>query len=439
MSPASLSLLLRTHKRTRKNKRSLNAPKRKDMLMGARVILHCDCNSFFASVETVLNPAYKNVPMAVCGSEENRHGIVLAKNELAKKYNIKTAETVYSAKKKCPNLVIAPPHHEEYVKFSKRVNEIYARYTDMVEPFGIDESWLDVTASQRLFGTGIEIAERIRREVKEEIGITVSIGVSFNKVFAKLGSDYKKPDAITVITEENFRQIVFPLPASDLLFVGRKTAEELSRMNIRTIGELANTSTEMLNRRFGKMGEQLHKYSNGMDDSPVAKEREDAKSVGSGFTFKHDLVNFEECKIGIDYLADDIGRRLRKHKMKCETVQLSIKDEFLTVLQRQRPINPPTDIARAISDTAYEILVQEWPKGKPIRMLTVTAVNLVHTDTYAEQIDLFGEEEYNDRKKSKKREETIDEIRKKYGASSIVQGSIMNTDIGIYSPKNKGK
>lgn len=407
--------------------------------MGGRVILHCDCNSFFASVETVLNPAYKNVPMAVCGSEEDRHGIVLAKNELAKRYGIQTAETVWSAKRKCPGLVIASPHHEEYIKFSHRVNEIYSRYTDMIEPFGIDESWLDVTASKKLFGTGEQIAERIRQEVKEEIGITVSIGVSFNKVFAKLGSDYKKPDAITLISEDNFRQIVFPLPASDLLFVGKKTAEQLKNMGIHTIGELAATSAELLCHRFGKMGEMLYKYSNGLDDSPVSIEREDVKSVGSGFTFKHDLTDPEECRVGIEYLADDIGRRLRKSGMKCETVQLSIKDEFLSVLQRQRPITPPTDIARAIADTAFSILLDEWQKGKPIRMLTITAANLVHSDTFAEQIDIFGEENFREREKSKKREETIDEIRKKYGASSIVQGSIMNSDMGIYSPKNRGR
>ena len=186
----------------------------------SRVILHCDCNSFFASVETVLNPAYRDVPMAVCGSVEARHGIVLAKNEQAKKYGIQTAETVYSAKRKCPGLVIAEPHRDEYLKFSRRVNEIYARYTDQIEPFGIDESWLDVTASRRFFGTGEEIANKIREDVKREIGITVSVGVSFNKVFAKLGSDYKKPDAVTVISEENFKDIVYPLPVSDLLFFG---------------------------------------------------------------------------------------------------------------------------------------------------------------------------------------------------------------------------
>ena len=258
-------------------------------------------------------------------------------------------------------------------------------------------------------------------------------------MFAKLGSDYKKPDAITVINKENFRQIVFPLPASDLLFVGKKTGEQLSSMGVKTVGQLAALSPEMLTRRFGKMGVMLYKYANGLDDSPVSSEREDAKSIGSGMTFRHDLTDFEECRVGIEYLADDVARRLRKKGMKCETVQLTIKDEFLSVLQRQKPQNPPSDIARKIADTAFELLLEEWPKGKPIRMLTVTAANLVNAETYAEQIDLFGEEEFKEREKSKKREETIDEIRKKYGASSIVQGSIMNSDMGIYSPKNRGR
>jgi DNA polymerase-4 len=400
--------------------------------MDGRVILHCDCNSFFASVEAALNPEYRGVPMAVCGSEEDRHGIVLAKNELAKKYGIQTAETVYSARRKCPGLVIAKPHHEEYVKFSRRVNEIYARYTDMIEPFGIDESWLDVTASKKLFGGGVEIAERIRQEVKREIGITVSIGVSFNKVFAKLGSDYKKPDAITVISEDNFREIVFPLPASDLLFVGKKTAEQLKLIGVRTIGELAGLSESFLTKKFGKMGEQLYKYSNGLDDSPVSSGRDEAKSVGSGFTFRHDLISREECRVGIEYLADDIGRRLRKMGMKCETVQLSIKDEYLRVVQRQRPQLPPTDISRLIANTAYEILLDEWSESKPIRMLTVTATNLVHSDSFAEQIDLFGEEDYKEREKSKKKEETVDKIRQKHGSASILQGSVMSSDIGIF-------
>lgn len=401
--------------------------------MSDRVILHCDCNSFFASVETVLHPEYRDVPMAVCGSQEDRHGIVLAKNELAKKYGVKTAETVVSAKRKCPSLVIAPPHHKEYVKYSRLVNEIYARYTDLIEPFGIDESWLDVTASRKLFGTGYDIAERIRADVKRELDITVSIGVSFNKVFAKLGSDYKKPDAVTVIDKSNYKEIAYPLPVSDLLFVGKRTEEGLLRMGIRTIGELAECSEDILKMRFGKAGEQLYKYSNGLDDSPVQTEREDAKSVGSGFTFRHNLTSKDEWKIGIEYLADDVATRLRRINMKCSTVQITIKDEYLRSVQRQKPQNPPSDLAREIADTAYKILDSEWSVYKPIRMLTVTATGLVRDGMFMEQLDLFFENSGNKkREKSKKREEIVDKIRQKYGNTSILNGAIINTDLGIY-------
>lgn len=408
--------------------------------MTERVILHCDCNSFFASVETALHPEYAGVPMAVCGSTEDRHGIVLAKNELAKKYGIKTAETVYSAKKKCPELVIASPHYDKYSEYSAMVNAIYAKYTDMIEPFGIDESWLDVTASQKLFGTGEEIAELIRREVKETIGITVSIGVSFNKVFAKLGSDYKKPDAITVIDRKNFRDIVFPLPVGDLLFIGKKTEIALASMGVKTIGDLADASPELLRMRLGKAGEMIYHYARGEDESPVSVVREDAKSVGNGFTFRHDLVKKEECRVGIEFLAEEIGRRLRAEGMKCATVQLTLKDEYLRSIQRQRSIRPPTDISREIAALAYEVLLDEWSEGKPIRMITVTATNLVRSDMSFEQIDMFAQENSVVRDKSKKREETVDKIRQKYGKTSILTGSVMNSDIGVFdfdTEKNK--
>ncbi len=404
----------------------------------SRVILHCDCNSFFASVETVLNPEYKNVPMAVCGSQSDRHGIVLAKNELAKKYNIATAETVYSAKKKCPGLVIAKPHYDEYTKFSKMANAIYAKYTDVIEPFGIDESWLDVSASQKLFGSGLEIAESIRREVKESLGITVSVGVSFNKVFAKLGSDYKKPDAVTVIDQTNFKDIVFPLPVSDLLFVGKKTERALMTMGIRTIGELAATSREMLNLRFGKMGQMLYKYANGLDDSPVAASAEDAKSISNGFTFRHDLVGRDDCRVGIEYLSEEIGRRLRENGQICSTVVLTIKDEYLRSIQRQKPQNPPTDISSEIAKTAYEILIEGWSSEKPVRMITVAATNLLRRDMLVDQISFFDNTGKTLREKSKKRETAVDKIRQKYGSDAILRGAVIDSDIGIYdSKKNK--
>lgn len=407
--------------------------------MESRVILHCDCNSFFASVETALNPSYSDVPMAVCGNVENRHGIILAKNELAKKYGIKTAETVHSAKKKCPNLVLAAPHYNEYVKYSERANEIYARYTDMIEPFGIDESWLDVTAST-LLGSGIEIAERIRNDIKNELGITVSIGVSFNKAFAKLGSDYKKPDAITVISRENYREIVYPLPVSDLLFVGKRTEDLLRTLGIKTIGDLAYASTELLTLKLGKAGEMLSRYARGEDNSPVeAIDRNNSKSIGNGYTFKHDLMGREECRIGINYLSEEIGTKLRIRGLKCATVQLSIKDEYLRTIQRNAPCNPPSDIAGEIAEVAFDIFCKTWNEEKPVRMITVTATNLVRADTIAEQMDFFGDNDTENRARDEKKEIAIDEIRKRFGTDSILRASVIDTDLGIYNPKRKSK
>ena len=401
--------------------------------MGDRVILHCDCNSFFASVETALNPAYKGVPMAVCGSERDRHGIVLAKNELAKAYGIKTAETVWSARKKCPDLVIAEPHYEAYAEYSRRANAIYARYTDMIEPFGIDESWLDVTSSRKLFGDGYEIAQQISRDIKNELGITISVGVSFNKVFAKLGSDYKKPDAITVIDRSNMEQIVYPLPASTLLYVGARTAAALTAMGIRTIGDLARFSPDILARKFGKAGEMLHKYAAGLDDSPVeSHSSDDAKSISNGYTFRHDLLGYDEWRLGINYLADEIGTKLRARGLKCCTVQITVKDEYLRSIQRQRQQSPPTDISDEIARTALAILKDEWSPGKPIRMLTVTATNLIKDESYAPQISLFDTAVDESREKRKKKESAVDKIRQKYGSNSIIKGAIIDTDLGIY-------
>lgn len=403
-----------------------------------RIILHCDCNSFFASVETALNPEYKNVPMAVCGSEENRHGIVLAKNELAKKYGIQTAETVHSARKKCPNLVIASPHYEQYSLYSKRVNEIYREYTELVESFGIDESWLDVTASQRIFGSGEEIAESIRNRIKNEIGITVSIGVSFNKAFAKLGSDYKKPDAVTVISRENFTDIVYPLPVSDLLFVGKRTAKELSRIGVRTIGDLAMLDLDVLENKFGKQGCMLYEYSRGLDSSPVLPTgfKDGVKSISNGLTFKQDLVNNEQCRTGIVFLCCEIGFKLRSRGLKCNTVALTIKDVYLKSIQRQRRLKAPSDIEDEISEAAFGLLCDTWPDKKPIRMLTVSVTGLSDADCSSEQLDIFDNNSEERRKKSRNREEAVDKLRQKFGSSALVRASFIGEDIGISTDDN---
>ena len=403
-----------------------------------RVILHCDCNSFFASVEAALNPIYKDVPMAVCGRTEDRHGIVLAKNELAKGYGIETAETVYSAKKKCPNLAICDAHYDKYAEYSRRVNLIYQEYTDLVEPFGIDESWLDVTASQRVFGDGMEIAESIRRRIKEEIGITVSIGVSFNKVFAKLGSDYKKPDAITEISRENFRDIVYPLPVGDLLFVGRKTAQLFATMGIKTIGNLAATSKELLKHKLGKAGETLYNYANGLDESPVEiPVEDDVKSISNGLTFRHDLISREECKTGIEFLCDEIGRRLRQKSLKCVTVALTIKDVYLRSIQRQRTLRNATDITEEIAEAAYGILCDEWAENKPIRMLTVSVSGLIEAERSFVQMNLFDTDDELPREKKRKKDEMVDEIRLKFGQGSISTGAIISSDIGVGERRKK--
>ena len=393
-----------------------------------RVILHCDCNSFFASVECALNPSLADVPMAVGGSVEARHGIILAKNELAKEYNIQTAETIYSAKKKCPELVIVPPHHDLYEKYSERVNKIYSEYTDMVERFGIDESWLDVTGSQRLFGSGEEIANTLRKRVYEEVGITISVGVSFNKVFAKLGSDYKKPDATTVISKENFKDIVYPLSVGDLLFVGRKTREVLSKLNIKTIGDLAQSDVERLNKLLGKQGEMIYRYARGEDNSPVDPHSHDeVKSVGNGMTFKRDLRGEKDILCGIAHLSESIAVRMRSKGVKCTVVQVTIKDPDLISIQRQEKLSSPTNLAKDITEKAMEIIKRSWNMNKPIRMLTVTGNGIIPEDS-AQQISFFDEEK---NPKQENLEKALDKIREKYGKDAVVSANVINNDLGI--------
>ncbi|MBQ8174783.1 MAG: DNA polymerase IV [Clostridia bacterium] len=403
-----------------------------------RVILHCDCNSFFASVETVLHPEYRGVPMAVCGSEADRHGIVLAKNELAKAYGIVTAETVWSARQKCPNLVIAPPHHDAYLEFSRRINRIYDRYTDLVEPFSVDESWLDVTGSRALFGDGLAIAEEIRRAVKKEIGVTVSIGVSFNKMFAKMGSDYKKPDAITAISRDNFEQIIYPLPVESMMFIGPHTAAALHACNIHTLGNLAQTSRAFLSSRFGKMGDMIYRYVHGEDDSPVLsrEERADPKSVGNGMTFRRDLESAEEIRVGLSALSEEIAARLRALGKKATTLSVSIKDTMLGTVSRQRPLSKPSALARELSESAFAIVLDAWRIGRPIRALTVTAMNLVGANEGGEQLSLFDEGRSERRERTERLEDAVDGIRRRFGKSSISSGAILSNDFGLAPRKN---
>lgn len=396
-----------------------------------RTILHCDLNGFFASVECLGRPELKDVPMAVCGNPKNRHGIILAKNEPAKRFGIVTAETVWQALRKCPDLVLVPPHHDKYSEYSKLVNQIYLRFTDRVEPFGIDESWLDVTGSEKLFGTGPQIADTLRETVKRELDLTISVGVSFNKVFAKLGSDMKKPDATTVITRDNYRQKVWPLPVSALLYVGKSAAEALAKRGIHTIGDLAAADPNIITGLLGKLGEQIHSYALGEDDSPVRlySENTEIKSVGNGMTFSRNLVGEADIRAGVIALADTVAARMRRYGVMCMTVQVQIKDPSLKTISRQKPLQNPTQLAREISEAVMDLITSSWNMKSPIRLLTITGTNLIPQEDAAEQINLFEKDSHEKRVRTGKLESAMDQIRGKFGRNAISFGSTVNKDI----------
>ncbi|OUQ59782.1 DNA polymerase IV [Flavonifractor sp. An112] len=387
-----------------------------------RVIFHCDLNSFYASVELLDHPELKDRPAAVCGDPESRHGIILAKNELAKKYKVQTAETIWQARRKCPDLVLLPAHHWKYREYSKKVNAVYERYTDLVEPFSIDESWLDVTGTLHLFGgDGKALADQIRQTVRQELGLTVSVGVSFNKVFAKMGSDYRKPDATTVITRENFQQLLWPLPVTDLLFVGRAAARVLNGYGIRTIGDLARLDRESLGQILGKGGYTLHDYATGREHAPVvpARDMPGPKSVGNGLTFPKNLVGWEQLRTALSELADEVAVRLRKHGLKCTTVQITVRDPSFKDICRQKRLSAPTYISRDLAQCGMELLHSCWSERQPVRALTITAQNLVEERDAGEQVDLFAADAIPCRDKLEKLEKAMDSIRDKYGRGAI--------------------
>ncbi|HAL63499.1 MAG TPA: DNA polymerase IV [Clostridiales bacterium] len=399
------------------------------MYIKDRIILHSDCNNFFASVECAENPLLWEVPLAVAGDRERRRGIILAKNNIAKGFGIKTAEPIWQALKKCPDLVIVPPRHRLYMEYSKRINEMYADFTDLVEKFSIDESWLDVTGSTKLFGSGKEIADTIRKRVKKELGITVSVGVSFNKIFAKLGSDYKKPDATTVILRDNYKEILYPLPVSDMIFIGKSAREKLYNSNIRTIGDLANAKDTFIEKLLGKTGLVILGYARGEDNSPVMPigyERE-IKSIGKGLTFSRNLLGIEDVKKGLSVLCEYIAFKMREKELKCTVVTVHIKDTELKTISRQKHLDKPTYLEKEIFGAAEELIVSNWNMNKPIRMITVTGSGMISAEM-GEQISLFDDEK---EKKEEKLELAIDKIRKAYGKGSIKKANIINNDLGI--------
>ena len=399
-----------------------------------RTILHSDCNGFYASVECLYNPEIRDKPVAVGGDAEKRHGIILAKNEHAKRYGIKTGETIWQAKQKCPSLVVTPPHFERYMRFSRMCRRIYADYTDRIENFGLDEAWLDVSGNDQ---SGEEIAHEIRRRVKEELGITVSIGVSFNKIFAKLGSDYKKPDAVTVISRENYRDIVFPLRVEDLLYVGPATKKKLNRLGVYTIGELAAFPLSALRENFGKWGDLLYTFSNGYENSPVmhADEISSIKSIGNSTTAVRDLENLEDVKMIFMVLCDSVCRRLREQGARAGLVGIWVRDKELSSFTRQHKLSTPTDITDEIYEAALALFVANYGWEKSIRSLGVS-VGELRPQNEAVQLTMLCDEHSRERKMSLDR--SLDALKRRFGTFCVRPATLMtDSRLSGFNPKEE--
>ena len=372
------------------------------------------------------HPELRDKPLAVCGDQEARHGIVLTANYLAKPFGVKTGMAIWQAREKCPNLVILPPDYREYIRFSRMAREIFEDYTDQIEPFGLDESFLDVTGSVGLFGSPMQIAEQISERFKFELGITVSIGVANNKITAKLGSDYKKPDAITRIEDDNYKEIVYPLPVEDLLYVGPATSRKLRAMGISTIGRLAEFPEDLLVRKLGKMGAVLSMFANGRDVSPVAKSDhiQNIKSVGNSATTPRDLVNNDDVRIMLFLLAESVAVRMRELASRCTVVEVYVRDTELNSMTRQRKLQSPTCSSAEITETAYDLFRRNYYWNRPIRSIGVRGAGLVEA-TEATQLSFFADDKKRD--KWERIDGTMDRLRQRYGYTSI-QRAVVRTD-----------
>lgn len=393
--------------------------------MNEKVILHADINNFYASVAILSNPALKGHPVVVCGDKEKRHGIVLAKCNLAKKAGIKTGDTVGEAMQKIEKLVIVPPDYKKYTEFSHKIFDIYTQYTPLVEGFGLDECWLDVTGRMKEYGSGEKLADIIRARVTKETGLTVSVGVSFSKIFAKLGSDMKKPDATVVISRENYREKVFPLPVSDLLYVGKSTGEKLNKMGIYNIGDLALADKHMLKQIFGKAGESIHDSANGIDESSVKQYTEGRipKSVGNGVTASEDICNMKDLTSLVYSLCEVIGFRLRAYKLVCGSVSVNLRDANLISITRQAPLISDTAGSQEIAAAAIKLIGSNYDFAwqSPLRTVTVSVSNLLSAAEFMQEtfLDSGG--------KKRNIEKNIDVLRKKYGFGVLKRAVTIGT------------
>lgn len=390
-----------------------------------RTILHVDINNCYASIECLHNPELAGKAVAVGGDVQARRGIILAKNYKAKDYGVQVGQALWEARQKCPELVIVPPNYPLYLKYAQYIRKIFVSYTDMVEPFGIDEAWLDVSGSRELFGEGRKIAEDIRMRVKNELGVTVSIGVSFNKVFAKLGSDIKKPDAITILDKQHYQKLIYPLPVENLLYVGKATQRKLYDRGVRTIGELIDIGPDILSKWLGKLGYMLYSFAHGDDLSPVARASDASavKSIGNSATAPRDLECADDVKTVFFNLSESVAARLKEHGLKGGVIQIMLRNSELFSFERQMKLSRPTNISGEICSAAMELLINNYLWDKPLRSVGVRAMELVCEKT-PEQITMLEDERSRD--KAEKLERCIDGIRARFGHSAIIRGTVLN-------------
>lgn len=399
-----------------------------------RVVLHCDINHCYAQIEEMKVPELRKVPMAVGGHETTRHGIILAKNDLAKEYHIKTGESLREAYAKCPQLVVIPPNYDDYLYYSEKVKDIYREYTDRVESFGLDEAWIDVSASSKIYGSGEAIAREIKQKVYEQLGLTISVGVSFNKVFAKLGSDMIKPDGLVVIDEENYQQLVWPLPVEELIYIGRATKRKLNEFGIKTIGDLAVFRADLIESRMGKVGLMIHEFANGIDDKSVAFTgyQDEAKSVGNGITAIRDMRSLKDVELVFRVLAESVASRLRDMGVEGQVVTIGLRDNELHGLSRQRKLAEPTCLADEILAMAMQLTREHYSFILPLRSISLTMSDL-QKPAAVEQLSFF-----TDHGKIKQRvlDETVDAIRSRYGFTKIKRCSmLLDDELTNFNPK----
>ncbi len=390
-------------------------------------------NAFYASVEILLRPELAGQRLAVVGSRADRHGIVLAKSQEAKIYGVKTGEAIWEAQSKCPGLILVEPHYEAYLHFSRLARKVYAEYSERVESYGLDEAWLDLSGTERLFGSGEAVADELRRRFREELHLTISVGVSFNKVFAKFGSDYQKPDATTVIRETDYQRLIWPRPVEELLGVGPATRRKLAKLGIRTIGELACSPINVLERLLGVAGRRLHAWANGLDQGQVKLlgETIPVQSVGHGVTTRYDLESPRQVGEVFRYLARDVSYRLQAAHYKAVAVQISVKDQHFLTREYQTPLPYPAHAASSLAATATELFERNHHFDAPIRALGLRAIQLRPADE-AVQSHIFAN--WETFQKREKLSTACYQLAQKYGDDIVLPARSLQMDYVATNP-----